>query len=123
MVDWSQYPYFSREEFDSPDLEGSGNSMQPLFISLLHKARVKAGIPFIINSGYRTQSHNEAVGGTPNSAHTQGWAADIKCNDSVSRHKILSALREVGFNRVGIAKTFIHCDCQPSKPQNVTWLY
>lgn len=123
MINWEQYRYFSREEFDSPDLEGSGNSMQELFILPLHKARISAGIPFKINSGYRTEEHNKSVGGVENSPHTGGWAADIHCVDSVSRHKIISSLIEVGFNRIGIAKTFIHVDNQPSKPPYVIWTY
>ena len=33
--------------------------------------------PIIINSGYRTSSHNEKVGGGKNSMHLHGMAADI----------------------------------------------
>lgn len=30
-----------------------------------------------VNSGYRSPAVNEAIGGSPTSAHVQGWAADI----------------------------------------------
>jgi hypothetical protein len=30
---------------------------------------------------------------------------------------------EAGFNRIGIAPTFIHVDNDPSKPEDVIWLY
>lgn len=123
MIDWEKYKYFSRDEFDSPDLEGSGNSMNPDFLDMLTKAREIANIPFKINSGYRTEEHNKKVGGKPRSAHTGGFAADISCTDSVSRHKILNALIDAGFNRIGVAKTFIHCDNSPSLAQNVIWVY
>lgn len=33
--------------------------------------------PIIINSGYRTAKHNQAVGGAKNSLHLSGMAADI----------------------------------------------
>jgi uncharacterized protein YcbK (DUF882 family) len=33
--------------------------------------------PIIINSGYRTPAHNQAVGGAKNSMHLSGMAADI----------------------------------------------
>jgi uncharacterized protein YcbK (DUF882 family) len=33
--------------------------------------------PIIINSGYRTTSHNHAVGGAKSSLHLSGMAADI----------------------------------------------
>jgi uncharacterized protein YcbK (DUF882 family) len=35
------------------------------------------GKPIIINSGYRTPEHNAAVGGSKNSFHMKGMAADI----------------------------------------------
>jgi hypothetical protein len=30
---------------------------------------------------------------------------------------------EAGFNRLGIAKTFIHVDNDPGKPEDTVWLY
>ena len=35
--------------------------------------------PIIINSGYRSEAVNKAVGGAPNSNHLTGCAADIRC--------------------------------------------
>jgi uncharacterized protein YcbK (DUF882 family) len=80
-------------------------------------------VPFKINSGYRTAGHNRKVGGVKASSHTLGLAADIHCTDSRNRAHIVSALMEVGFNRIGIAPTFIHVDNDPSKPEDVIWLY
>jgi hypothetical protein len=56
--------YFSYAEFDSPDFPDSGNNMDKHFLRLLDNARQIAGIPFKINSGFRTPKHNEKVGGT-----------------------------------------------------------
>ena len=55
--------YFTQEEFDSPDLKGSGKNMDLHFLSLLIEARELANIPFKINSGYRTEEHNLKIGG------------------------------------------------------------
>lgn len=115
--------YFKLEEFDSPDLPGSGEEMKGSTLSMLDRARAIAKIPFVINSGYRTKAHNEAVGGKEDSAHPKGYAADIKCLTSRDRQIIVSALLKVGFTRIGIGKNFIHVDSDPSKPQNVIWLY
>ena len=57
------------------------------------------------------------------SSHLLGYAADIACTNSVLRHKILTSLIKVGFNRIGIADTFIHVDNDPGKPENVIWTY
>lgn len=115
--------YFKIEDFDSPDMKGSGSRMDGKFLQRLDYARYLAGIPFVINSGYRTRKHNDKVGGSPNSSHTRGYAVDIHCTDSVSRSKILDALKAAGFTRIGIAKTFIHVDNDPDKAPNVVWLY
>ncbi len=115
--------YFSYAEFDSPDFPDSGRNMDESFLLLLDSARQIAGTPFKINSGFRTPKHNEKVGGTENSSHLRGFAADIHATSSADRFKILSALIEVGFNRIGIAKTFIHVDADPRKTKDVIWTY
>ena len=48
---------FELNEFDSPDDKGSGKYMDESFLSMLDDARGIAGIPFIINSGFRSKSH------------------------------------------------------------------
>ena len=115
--------YFTLDEFDSPDLEGSGENMDKAFLKMLDKARKIADTPFIINSGYRTDSHNNYVGGKSNSSHLKGMAADIRCTDDAQRSKIIQSLIEVGFNRIGVAKTFIHVDNDPQKNANRIWVY
>ena len=93
------------------------------FLILLNQTRASAGIPFIINSWYRCLKHNTEIGSKPTSSHIKGCAADIKCKDSVSRSKIISALITSGFTRMGIAKNFIHVDNDKEKPEGVIWLY
>jgi len=115
--------HFNHAEFDSPDFPDSGRNMDKSFLFLLDSARQIAGTPFKINSGFRTSKHNAKVGGTENSSHLRGFAADIHATSSSERFKILSALLEVGFNRIGIAKTFIHVDADPIKTKNVIWTY
>jgi len=84
-----------------------------------------AKVPFKINSGYRCPLHNKNVGGVSNSSHMNipCNAADIATKDSSTRYKILEALYEVGFTRVGIGETFVHCDTDKLKSQRVCWTY
>ena len=114
---------FNISEFDSPDSPGSGQLMDSDFLELLDKARHIAGIPFHINSAYRTTRRNMEVGGKIDSAHLKGLAVDIRAKDSRTRFIILNALISVGFNRIGIANTFIHVDKDLSKDKNVYWVY
>ena len=113
--------HFDIDEFDSPDQSGSGVYMKIKLLEMLDAAREQAGIPFRVNSGYRTPEHNAAVGGVQDSAHTRGWAADIAARTLEQKIRIVRAARSVGFNRFGIYDTFIHLDCDPSKQENVAW--
>ena len=93
------------------------------FLAKLDEAREFAGIPFIINSAYRSPEHNAKIGGKPNSSHIKGLAVDIKATDSRTRFLVLEALISVGFNRIGIADTFIHVDDDKDKSDKVIWTY
>lgn len=112
---------FRRAEFASPD---TGECwIDEAFVQGLQVARDLAGVPFRITSGCRTPAHNQAVGGTPNSAHLRGKAADIAAPDSMARYRVLSALFAAGFKRIGVGSTFIHVDCDETLPQESVWTY
>lgn len=115
--------YFKLSEFDSPDELGSGSKMDKKFLEKLDYARHNADVPFKINSGYRTKEWNAHIGGRVGSSHIKGLAADIHCNGSRDRALIIKSLLEVGITRIGIGRTFIHCDVDKKKDQDVFWLY
>jgi zinc D-Ala-D-Ala carboxypeptidase len=92
------------------------------FLSLLDEARELAGIPFNINSAYRSPEHPLSIK-NPSSSHIKGLAVDISINSSRQRFIVLNALISVGFNRIGIAETFIHVDNDTDKSNNVVWTY
>ena len=92
------------------------------FLAKLDEAREYANIPFIINSAYRSPNHPLSIK-NPTSSHIKGLAVDISVKDSRQRFLILDALIVVGFNRIGIAGTFIHVDLDLDKSQNVIWTY
>ena len=122
------YNHFSLSEFASPDLPDSGVNMDSEFLTKLDNARAIANIRFKITSGYRTKEYNEDLRkrgykASPDSAHLTGHAADIAATSGKERWTIVNALIRSGFNRIGIAKSFIHVDDDPSKPTNVIWTY
>jgi zinc D-Ala-D-Ala carboxypeptidase len=92
------------------------------FLCKLDEAREYSGIPFIINSAYRSPNHPLSIK-NPTSSHIKGLAVDISVKDSRQRFLILDALIAVGFTRIGIAGTFIHVDLDFDKSQNVIWTY
>ena len=125
--------YFNFEEFDSPDEIGSGlpksqgGQMDLEFLHKLDEARMLAGTPFKITSGYRSEAYNEDLRkrgykASKQSSHCKGCAVDIAVNSGLQRSAIVCALIKAGFTRLGIAKTFVHVDLDKSK-QNSIWLY
>lgn len=113
--------YFEMYEFQCPCC--ATNETQVPFINKLDRARKIAGVPFKITSGYRCSAHNTQVGGVVMSAHRDGVACDIACTSSSARFRIVHALIEVGFTRIGIGRDFIHVDMDDRKPNMLIWLY
>jgi uncharacterized protein YcbK (DUF882 family) len=115
--------YFNYSEFDSPDVQGSGQMMDKTLLQMLDEVRDKFDKPIHITSGFRTPAHNEAVGGVETSSHLKGLAVDIACNKSTDRFDLINCLLDVGFSRIGVGDTFIHTDIDQDKTQGVIWTY
>jgi uncharacterized protein YcbK (DUF882 family) len=115
--------HFNYSEFDSPDVQGSGQLMDKTLLEMLDEVRDKFDKPIHINSGFRTPAHNEKVGGVKTSSHLKGLAVDIACKNSTDRFDLINCLLDVGFSRIGVAKTFIHADIDPDKSIGVMWTY
>lgn len=118
---FKQYEHFTPDEFKCPCC--GRVHMGEGFMDRLESARRVAGVPFRINSGWRCESHNKAVGGSATSSHLLGLAADIACADSRTRWQIVTALIGMGFKRIGVADSFIHVDSDPAKAAEVIWTY
>ena len=88
------------------------------FLDALEVLREKVGRALIINSGHRCAQWNAAVGGAPRSMHKM-LAVDISLI-AHDRHALLSAARALGFNGIGMARTFLHLD-RRAVPAN--WFY
>lgn len=64
------------------------NNLEKLTNNILDPLREKYGKPIRVNSGYRCEALNKAVGGSRTSQHCSGLAADITIG-SPSKNKIL----------------------------------
>ena len=119
--------FFKVEEFDSPDLPGSGKNMCQVFVQALNVARGIYGLPMRVTSGYRSKAYNKVLQGrgyaaATKSSHLFGCAADVACPDE-NLIKMLDAFWEAGFRRFGIMNSAIHVDSDAQKPRPTMWSY
>ena len=70
-------------------------NMNRLITEVLEPARLKAGVPIIVNSGYRCKALNAAVGGVARSYHLAGRAADITTGTTEGNRRLYNILNEL----------------------------
>ena len=83
---------------NNPDQEAEGN-LYSLCENVLEPIRKYLGEPLRVNSGYRSQKLNKAIGGARWSQHLEGEAADITCtgrNAEIVRY----ALKALDFDQL-----------------------
>ncbi len=118
-----KYKWFSQADFDSCVPPCRLKDMDRHTMEQFDQAREFAGVPFVINSAHRTVDHELSQGRDGTSSHVKGVAMDIRATSSRERYHILRGLLEAGFERIGIANTFIHADLDDEKSGQVIWTY
>ncbi len=78
------------------------------------------GEPIRINSAYRSEAHNKAIGGSKTSQHLLGKAADIKVKDIETKdlYLIIESLiidGQMTDGGLGLYDTFVHYDIRGYK--------
>lgn len=104
---------FKLNEFQCSD-SGSVVKLDSKLLEKLQLLRDKLNNPINITSGYRTPECNKHVGGSSNSYHMKGMAADIY-SLGYTPTEIAKAAEEVDFNGIGIYSNFVHVDVRPNK--------
>lgn len=95
---------------NTPTKEVIDNLKKLMYV--LDIVRAHIGKPILVNSGYRCKKLNEMVGGTQNSMHTKGLAADIRTREKEDMNIMYEFLKE-NQKKLKIIelinyKTFIH---------------
>jgi len=112
MIDWNDYENFSKGEFDCK--ETGENQMQPRFMAKLQRLRIKYGKPMKITSGYRSENHSIERRKLAPGTHAQGIACDIYATGP-DKYRLVKMAIEMGFNGIGVGKSFIHIDTADRK--------
>ena len=71
-------------------------NLEYLIDNLLDKIREDYGNPITVNSGYRCDELNEAVGGVSNSQHRTGEAADITVGNIEDNKVLFDLIKDSG---------------------------
>lgn len=93
------------------------NHIDQRVIDMAQTIREALGSPVRVNSGYRCEKHNAAVGGVKGSYHTKGLAADL-ASPSKGNNALWQTIRELHaqgkLSELSYAikyKNFVHIDC------------
>lgn len=109
-VNFQLSPHFRLIEFASRD--GADEVLvHPALVDLLETVREEFGEPIHVTSGYRSPSHNRAVGGARDSRHTMGLAADVIIK-RVSPSDIAEFAAKHAIGGLGTYSTFCHLDVE-----------
>lgn len=114
--------HFRRSEFACRCGCGADGVDEKL-VATLELVRETLGSPLRIVSGVRCPAHNRAVGGTSESAHLSGLAADVAVASGRERFLLIDLAIAAGFRRVGVARDFVHLDLAKNLPSPALWLY
>ena len=82
----------------------------------LERVQLLLGFPLTIHSGYRSPKVNAAVGGSPTSAHMEGYACDFTASGYGSPLEVCKAIggSEIPWDQIIYEyKSWCHLSCDP----------
>lgn len=94
---------FNRKEFQCQCGKCIFDTVDYELIQVLEDIRYHFNKPVIINSGSRCEYHNIDVGGSKNSMHLQGKAADVVVKN-IHEDDVYQYLNNKYFNKYGIGR-------------------
>lgn len=108
--------HFYRSEFECPCGCGFDVVDAELIFTLEYLRLIFGGRPITITSGCRCKKHNHEVGGSENSQHLYGKAADFTVN-GISPNIVADAAEDIFKGKYGIGRysVWTHIDMRPEQ--------
>ena len=94
--------------------------LDTLLLSVLDELEEVTGLDLRINSAFRPVSFEVSKGRPGSSSHCLGKAVDIYCYSDGMRYQIVKTALQLGVNRIGIYKSFVHLDVASHKDGKTT---
>ena len=91
---------FKLDEFECKCYKCATTMLDSKLVVLLQRIRDHFGVSVNINSGYRCEEHNKAVGGVSGSNHKKGMAADIRVK-GIDALEVAKYAESIGIQRIG----------------------
>ena len=99
------------------------DNLLKLVALVLQPARVEFQSWIYVTSGYRCKRLNEAVGGSPNSDHMRGQAADVTCKDVKGLYDLILALDLPFYQLIHYrGRNFLHISHREDDIKKQTWV-
>lgn len=117
--------YFKAHELECPCCNQSIIDVRLLYI--LNVIRKFTGVPVIVSSGYRCHNHNKAIGGSSQSYHIYGQAADIytlsmPIEEFYEKIKLMSQFNSNQYCFIYYPKRkIVHVDCRGQAWRDVVY--
>lgn len=108
--------HFNLQEYASPDTNEV--KIDTRVVIICERLRRELEVPIAVPSGYRTRTHNKKIGGSKDSYHMKGMAADIKpVGNKISLRKLfIKATKIKGVGGLGwYQDSHIHIDLRKNR--------
>ena len=114
--------HFSLAEFTTTQIRGVDNTpsaevIEHLEVTARQMERIREFLahPIIVTSGYRSPEVNRRVGGSPTSAHIQGWAVDFLSPRFGTPLAVCQALQksDILVDQLIYEGNWVHCSFRP----------
>ena len=97
-------------------------SVKQIVLDKVELLRVMVDRPLTVTSGGRCKNHPNEIMRTTPADHQKGIGIDIAVSGGIQRGELVEVGLQLGFNAIGVAKTFVHLGLREGE-ELMVWVY